>query len=228
MTVLVIKITCLLPRDVHCHVPSLTHRILTTRESGECDLHLLPPGYQKAGWKGVGVTWGMVLTEEWFCPSRILDNVWRHFWLSQLSGYNQHLVGRGQWCYWNPTEHRKAPHNKELFRSNSNSSTVEKPCSSHTDLLSITQGHQASSYLGAFALAVHPVPQTHIYAHTCPHASFYLKASVQIQHCKESCSNHLSSNITHSLLLFCHCAILWVFFITVTVWKFIICLFMRF
>ena len=79
------------------------------------------------------------------------------------------------------------PHNtqeslqsRELFSPNISSSTVEKPCSSHTNPLSITQDHQASSYLRAFALAIRLDPQTHyicvymcVYTYVCIHTCIY-------------------------------------------------------
>ena len=77
------SLVCCLLMYVHCHVLSLTHRILT-KVSGKCDHHFLPPGSQGAGGKGVGVLWGMVFTAGWFHPSSLLDNVWRYFSLSQL------------------------------------------------------------------------------------------------------------------------------------------------
>ena len=81
-----------------------------------------------------------------------------------------------------PNNTQESPHSRELFSSNISSSTVEKPCSSHTELLFITQDHQASSYFRAFALAVHLDPQTHymcvytyvcIHTHTCIHVYTY-------------------------------------------------------
>ena len=69
-----------------------------------------------------------------------------------------------------PNNTQESPHSRELFSSNISSSTVEKPYSSHTELLFITQDHQASSYFRAFALAVHLDPQTHymrVYTYVC-------------------------------------------------------------
>lgn len=77
-----------------------------------------------------------------------------------------------------PYNTQESPHSRELFSSNISSSPVEKPCSSHTDMLFITQDHQASSYFRAFALAVHLDPQTHYmcvytYVYICIHVCNY-------------------------------------------------------
>lgn len=74
-----------------------------------------------------------------------------------------------------PYNTQESPHSRELFSSNISSSTVEKPCSSHTDLLFITQDHQASSYFRAFALAVHLDPQTH---YMCVYTYVYIRIHV--------------------------------------------------
>ena len=73
-----------------------------------------------------------------------------------------------------PHNTQESLHSRELFSSNISSSTVEKPCSSHTNLLSITQDHQASSDLRAFALAIHLDPQTHyICVYMCVYICVY-------------------------------------------------------
>ena len=94
------------------------------------------------------------------------------------------------------------PHNtqeslqsRELFSPNISSSTVEKPCSSHTNPLSITQDHQASSYLRAFALAIHLDPQTHyicvytcVYTHVYMHMCVHMCICVRIHVCMHTCA----------------------------------------
>ena len=97
-----------------------------------------------------------------------------------------------------PHNTQESLHSRELFSSNISSSTVEKPCSSHTNLLSITQDHQASSDLRAFALAIHLDPQTHyicvymcvyicVYTYVCIHTCIYAYVCTHTYMCAYTC-----------------------------------------
>ena len=59
------------------------------------------------------------------------------FGCPQLSECNQHLVGRGRDAIKIPQHTRKSLTINNYLAQNINSSTVEKPCFSHTDLLSV-------------------------------------------------------------------------------------------